>query len=107
MGLSTSCAIFEAFSRSLHWILVQKFPVTTVSHLLDDFLFVGGPNDSTCKDVMAYFHCICADTDTPIKHSKTVGPTTTILAHGLEVDSQKMELRLPVNKVEKCKLAIN
>ena len=38
MGLSSSCAIFEAFSSSLGWLSVHRFGTSGVLHILDDFL---------------------------------------------------------------------
>ena len=107
MGLSTSCAIFEAFSTSLHWIIIQSFPKQVLSHLLDDFLFVSDPQSGICLKAMNYFLEMCKTVNIPIKHSKTVLPCTKILAHGLEVDSVDMLVRLPLDKLNKCKQAIS
>ena len=43
----------------------------------------------------------------PIKHSKTVNPCTVITFLGIELDSVKMQSRLPRDKVEKTKTPLN
>lgn len=37
----------------------------------------------------------------PIKEEKTVNPTSVLSVYGIIVDSDKMELRLPYDKIEK------
>lgn len=106
MGLSTSCAIFESFSHCIQWIVQQRFPIGPITHILDDFMIFGYKDDSLCQNVLSYLLEICEDIKIPIKHEKTVYPTTIINAHGLEVDSIKMQLRLPDEKLYKCKSLI-
>ena len=40
MGLSSSCAIFEAFSAVLKWLSINHLGACAALHILDDFLFV-------------------------------------------------------------------
>jgi hypothetical protein len=44
MGASSSCQIFERFSCAFQWIMENKYHVAGMSHIIDDFLFVGPPN---------------------------------------------------------------
>ena len=103
MGLSESCRIFETFSTSIQWILQNIYQIKWVSHLLDDFLFCGPKDTHTCYDSLANFEHLCKKVNIPIKHSKTVHPTTLMEAHGIEIDSRRMELRLPKDKLATCK----
>ena len=48
MGLRSSCAIFEAFSKSLEWISIHLLRACSVLHILDDFLFIA-PTKEQCK----------------------------------------------------------
>ena len=41
MGASSSCQIFERFSSALQWIMEHKYDVAGMSHIINDFLFVG------------------------------------------------------------------
>ncbi|XP_071965652.1 uncharacterized protein [Antedon mediterranea] len=101
MGASRSCNIFESFSKALVWILRNKFNVRDVSHILDDFFFVG-PNDSNdCHNALSQFVYLCDKIGVPIKVSKTVTPTNVITIYGIEVDRVMMECRLPLPKIEK------
>lgn len=43
MGASSSCQIFKSFSCGLQWIMENKYQASGMSHILDDFLFVGPP----------------------------------------------------------------
>jgi hypothetical protein len=43
MGATNSCKILENFSCALQWIMETKYQVACMSHILDDFLFVGPP----------------------------------------------------------------
>ena len=49
MGCSTSCTIFESFSHAIHWVLTNKLEVQYMSHILDDFMFIGPANSPLCQ----------------------------------------------------------
>ena len=55
MGLSSSCAIFEASSSSLEWISVQRFSASGVLHILDNFLFLLKPKLSVDQMYRIFF----------------------------------------------------
>ncbi|XP_078330524.1 uncharacterized protein LOC144624540 [Crassostrea virginica] len=103
MGASSSCQIFEKFSVALQWILQSKYGAGDMSHILDDFFFIGPANSSNCKNDLTNFLYLCKCIGVPIKMSKTQTPTTIITIYGIEIDSDLMEARLPVDKVEKIK----
>ena len=46
MGCSVSCQIFEALSCALQWICINKFRVSSMRHILDDFIFFGPPHST-------------------------------------------------------------
>ena len=103
MGCSISCKLFEEFSTALHWIVANEFKAAGVVHVLDDFLFVGAAATQQCdRDLQSFIKL-----NIPIKHSKTVNPCTVITFLGIELDSVKMESRLPLDKVEKIKKLLN
>ena len=60
MGLSSACAISEAFSSSLEWISVHHFGASGVLHILDDFLFIA-KTETKCRTDLSNF-CVCAVT---------------------------------------------
>ena len=102
MGLSTSCQTFERFSSALQWIMEHKFSAV-MSHIIDDFCFVGPPSSSLCAYALDQFLVMCRDIGVPIKKEKTVKPTTCLIIYGIEIDTDKLEARLPIDKVVKIR----
>ena len=54
MGLNISCQIFTRFSNALQWIMETKFNAI-MSHIIDDFFFVGPANSELCKNSLSIF----------------------------------------------------
>ena len=107
MGCRSSCAIFESVSRAIQHIIQGKFPLSGVTHILDDFIFVGPSQQPNTQETLHGFLQFAQEIGLPIKDSKTVLPTTTIIAHGIEIDSVKMTARLPQDKIERAKLLLH
>jgi hypothetical protein len=87
-GLATSPCLFNLFAEALHWILEHIFIHPTV-HYLDDFLSFGG-HDSL-------FGNLCSYLGLTEKASKSLDGTVVDFT-GIEIDSEKMEIRLPEDK---------
>ena len=100
MGCSTSCNIFESFSTAIQWILKEKLGVKFVSHILDDFMFVGPSNSEICQKSLNTFLALSEHIGIPIKASKTCQPSTRAIVHGVTLDTEQMELSLPDDKCE-------
>ena len=83
--------------------MYTKFGALGMSHILDDFLFVGPPDRFNCRADLTNFLFLCARLNVPIKLGKTVPPTTCLTIYGIEVDTVSMECRLPQDKVEKIR----
>ena len=103
MGASSSCKIFEHLSQALVWMMHEKFQASGISHILDDFFFIGPPSSGKCKQDLTNFLFLCSQIGIPIKMEKTVLPCTCLTIYGIEVDSVEMECRLPVEKIDKIK----
>lgn len=101
MGASSSCQIFETFSTSLQWIMSTKFGISGLSHLLDDFVFIGKADSQECFSALQTFLCLANTLGVPIKKEKTVMPCTRLTIYGIELDSVEMVARLPQDKVVK------
>ena len=99
MGCSTSCQTFEMFVTSLQWILTSVFGVQHMSHILDDFLFFGAPNSSSCSTGLQSFITLADSLNIPLRADKTVLPSTLVILHGIEVDTSSMRIRLPQDKL--------
>ena len=48
MGASSSCKIFESLNQSLQLVMYSKFNVGSMSHMWDDFFFIGLKNSDKC-----------------------------------------------------------
>ena len=70
-----------------------------MSHILDDFLFVGPPDSFICQNNIETFIHLCKSLNIHIKHSKTYRPNKVMGAHGIEIDSDYMQHRLPHDKL--------
>lgn len=100
-GLSSSCKIFERFSTALQWIAQNKLGIPCISHVLDDFIIVD-ISPTQCVYKLKSFLNMCSDIGVPISLEKTCGPNQVITYLGYELDSTKMECRLPKEKIVKC-----
>lgn len=103
IGASSSCQIFERVSVALQWLMQSKYNAGAMSHILDDFFFIGPADSQSCKNDLTNFLYLCKTIGVPIKMSKIHTPTTSIIFHGIEIDSCKLEARLPVEKVDKVR----
>ena len=95
------CSIFESFSTALQWIACTRFDVPYMLHILDDFLFLGPTNSAICHSALNQFLSMREILGVPIKSEKTEGPTTCIVFLGIELNTVKMEARLPQEKDKK------
>ncbi|KAM4675807.1 LOW QUALITY PROTEIN: uncharacterized protein O3C94_008412 [Discoglossus pictus] len=99
MGCSISCSFFEKFSSFLHWVVCAKTGLYSVVHYLDDFLFVGSQESSDCFTLMQAFQDLAAEFGIPLAVDKSEGPCQRLSFLGIEIDTNNMECRLPMDKV--------
>ena len=107
MGCAISCQTFESLSQALQWILVNKLAVNHVSHILDDFITFGPPDSTECQLSLHKFLSLAERLNLPIKHSKTVFPTTSVVLHGILVDTVKLHISLPSDKVIAARVQVD
>lgn len=77
-----------------------------MSHILNDFFFIGPRDALECRNELTYFLYICRKIWVPINMSKTQSPSLKIIIKGIEIDSLTMQARLPIDKVEKNQIGI-
>ena len=106
MGCSASCQIFESLSKAIHWIANTNLDINHMAHLLDDFLIIE-KSEKVCKDKLDAFWKLCADIGVPLSIEKTFLPSQKMTFLGYELDSLEMSIKLPSDKIDKCKLEIN
>ena len=107
MGCSVSCQTFELFANALQWILMSKLHVQFMSHILDDFIFFGPPDSRQSHAGLQAFLSLAHSLNIPLRHDKTVFPTTIISLHGIEVDTASMQMRLPLDKLHDARNKID
>ena len=101
MGCSSSCSTFEAFSTAIEWIAKHNCQIKHMLHLLDDFLIVA-PSLEHCHSQLVNFLNLCEYLGIPMAPEKTVGPSNVLSFAGIELDTCRMEARLPNDKLLKC-----
>ena len=73
-----------------------------MSHILDDFIFFGPKDSDSCLNDLQSFMQIASLINLPIKHSKTHLPSPIAVLHGIEIDTNSMQARLPRDKILKA-----
>ena len=102
MGCSASCQLFELISTALHWVAITKLQIQHMAHVLDDFLILE-KDKANGKRKLDRFVTMCAEIGIPIAPEKTFPPSQVLTFLGYELDSQHMEIRLPLDKLTKCR----
>ena len=102
MGCRSSCQIFESFSKCLQWVIKNVYGFPSITHMLDDFIFVGKRTEFECLRGLKSFLALATYLNIPIKTSKTVYPTTCVTVYGIEIDTLAMQARLPTEKLSKA-----
>lgn len=99
-GARSSPRIFDQLAQALCWIAKHKYEVETIFHLLDDFLTVQNPTACGERN-MALLCTMFKRLNIPLALAKLVGPTTILEYLGVILDSEKMQARLPMDKVHR------
>ena len=101
MGCFSSCKTFETLSTAMEWIAQNKLRINHIIHLLDDFRVIA-QSQSLCQNQLHLFLDLCSYLGFPIAPEKTCGPATALSFAGIELHSVSFEVRLPLEKVDKC-----
>ena len=104
-GSKSSCQIFEKFSSALERATQNKTGMP-LSHYLDDFLFMGETKER-CQFSLDTFGNICKYINFPVAPDKMVNPTQRLEFLGIEIDTVKLVLRVPENKIQKALKLLN
>lgn len=62
-------------------------------------VFTGRPNSNECQTSLDAFLGLAKDIGIPIKHEKTVLPTTKIEVHCIHIDTDTLMASLPLDKL--------
>ena len=97
-GSRSSPKIFDWIPQAVCWIAKHNYGIEFILHLLDDFLTIDRPNAAADR-TMALITMIFNRLRIPISPSKTVGPTVQLQYLGIILDTDRMQARLPLDKV--------
>ena len=101
-GLRSAPKIFTAFADSLAWILHHR-GVRHLIHYLDDFLIFASPFADEGRLLLDTVLGMLADLRVPVALNKLEGPDTTVTFLGIVIDTARMELRLPLDKLTRLR----
>ena len=101
-GLRSAPKIFNALADALQWIAEQR-GVSYLSHFLDDFITAGNPESNECSTNLALLVSTCDHLSFPMAKDKREGPATCLIFLGIELDTIRLELRLPSKKLLRLK----
>ncbi len=97
-GLRSAPKIFSAVADFLTWILHCE-GVLFVIHYLDDFLIFGPPGTNIAATARSVVEGLFDYVNVPIAHHKTEGPATSLTFLGIMIDTARLQLSLPLDKV--------
>ena len=97
-GLCLAPKLFNILADLLAWIM-EKAGVSYLIHYLDDFLTMGPPESTRCQQNLDIFLSLCAELGVPLAAEKLEGPTRSLSFLRIILDTKRMEIRLPTDKV--------
>lgn len=96
-GLRTTPFLFNLFAKALNWILLAVLFWPIVIDYLDDFLSIFPPH-TDFSFYSTQFDRLCQELGILVNYKKDVAGTTADFT-GFELDTLKMEARLPSKKL--------
>jgi len=94
-GLCSAPKLFNILAV-LAWI-AQNAGISYLIHYLDDYLTMG--SSTVCQHNGNTFVSLCAELGVPLATDKLQGPSTSLSFLGILLDSHRMEIRLPSDKL--------
>lgn len=103
-GLRSAPTIFSAVADALAHMIRQKMrDKGKLGHYLDDYVVVTSADWRVAREALSDALQVCETTGSPVAEEKTEGPATEITLLGIKLDSVKMQLRLPSDKLRKLR----
>jgi hypothetical protein len=97
-GSRSSPKIFTLLSAAIHWIATTNYGIPYLLYLLDDFLAIISKSHDGHRNMALMTH-VFGILNIPIHPDKTIGPVTSIVFLGIQLDSVQMQASLPKDKV--------
>ena len=102
-GLRSAPCIFNCLAEALCWILQNTYDIEHLYHYLDDFITLGLPNTQQCHSNLQLVKHLLLRLHIPTADEKQEGPATLITFLGILLDTEKLEARLPPEKLAQIK----
>ena len=97
-GLRSAPKLFNILADLLSWIVEEK-GVAPILHYLDDFLLLAPPSSDACLSNLNIVKDVCLQLGIPLALEKLEGPSQSLTFLGIILDTQRMEARLPDDKL--------
>ena len=101
-GLRSAPFLFNQISDALEWILKHNYGLRHVIHILDDF-FLAEKTKFDCLGSFTTLLKVFMSLRVPTVASKTLGPSQVLEFMGIVLDSNRMEARLPDDKLARIR----
>ncbi len=101
-GLRSAPLLFTAVGDAIEWVATRK-GAKWLRHYIDDFVSVGRRGTNECAEAMSIFKRTCQWLGMPLDERKEEGPSEVLTFLGLEIDTLKMEVRLPQEKLREMR----
>ena len=101
-GLRSAPFLFNQISDVLEWILKHNYGLRHVIHILDDF-FIAEPTKLACLGSFSTLLKVFMSLRVPTVASKTLGLSQVLEFMGIVLDSNRMEARLPDDKLTRIR----
>ena len=102
-GLQSSPKIFTSVADALEWVF-QHHGVSRCTHNINEFLTMGKPNSMECRTNLEVILETCERLGGPLKADKLKGPSTILSFLCITLDTVRMEIQLPEEKLEALKV---
>ena len=99
-GLRSSVNRFSQLADAILWILKNNYGIENATNYLDDYFLAAPGASQQCQEQLNLATSVFATLGIPLAPEKVIGPLNVITYLGIEIDSSKMELRLPEKKIE-------
>ncbi len=104
-GLRSAPKIFTAVADMFAWA-IHCNGVRYILHYLDDFLLLGAPGSSETELALTTTTHTFETLGVPVATHKTEGPAPELTFLGILIDTNKFQLRLPADKLNRLRLMV-
>lgn len=98
-GLRSAPCIFNSVADMVEWILIHNHGIKDMLHYLDDFILAGPSDSPTCSNNFKKAIAVTTELGLPLHPQKCVGPATSMVVLGIELDTVAEIARLPSDKL--------